>query len=436
MSKEINIGIIGLGTIGGGVVSLLKENRSYIREFSGVDIRLRKVCDLDITTDRGLGLRDEELTTDADELINSEDIDVIVELIGGISPADDFITRSLKSGKDVVTANKALIATEGIKLFNIAKGAKRTISFEAAVGGGIPILHSLSQSLNANKIESIFGIVNGTCNFILTEMRDEELDFESALKLAQQKGFAEAKPALDIEGIDSAHKLAILSTLAFGKYISLNDVYVEGIREISNIDIEFAQRLGYTIKLLVIAKRINKEIEVRVHPTMIPQNTQVGKTEGVYNAIEITGNFVKNVLFYGRGAGALPTASAIVSDIISIAKNENTDKIPIGYDTDRQTGEMKLSIKNILDIEMRYYMRIKTKDKPGVLAMISKILAEKNISIASVEQLETYLKEKSAVIVIITHKAKENNMNLALDKVNGLDDVLQPVNLIRIEDIK
>jgi len=434
--KKARVGIIGFGTVGSGVAKLLTTNRDFLKKSVGLDIELTRICDTDITTSRGVTIDPSILTTDVSAVIDADDIDVVVELIGGINPAFDFISRALNSGKNVVTANKALLATKGIDLFASARANNACLKFEGSVGGGIPVLNGLTQGLAANRIQTIYGIVNGTCNYILTKMVKEHIDFGMALKDAMDNGYAEADPGLDIDGIDSGHKLAILSTLAFGKYTTFDDVYVEGIRNISSMDIEFAARLGYVIKLLVIAKENAGKVEVRVHPTMIPVDSQLGKTDGVYNAIEITGDFVQNVLFYGRGAGAEPTASAVVSDIIEIAKRLGQSEaplIPIGYNPSAEQESKE--IMNVLDIESRYYMRIKTADKPGVLADISKMLAEHSISIASVEQLETFLKEKSAVIIIITHRAQERDMQASLKILNGREYILEDINLIRIEDI-
>ena len=319
--RQINVGIIGFGTVGKGTVKVLLNNKEIISERLGTEIKIKKIADLNITASRGIEIKKELLTTDALQVINDPEIDIVVELIGGYNPAKDFILKALKNKKHVVTANKALLALEGYEIFKCAEENNMCVGFEASVAGGIPIIKAVKEGLVANHIQSIYGIINGTSNYILTKMTDEEREFGEVLKKAQEMGFAEADPTFDIEGIDTSHKITILATLAYGTRVNIKEVYTEGITKVSPLDIKYALELGYKIKLLAIAKDVNGEIDVRVHPTMVSLSNPLSAVGGVFNAIRVTGDSVGETLFYGRGAGEFPTASAVVADVVDISRD-------------------------------------------------------------------------------------------------------------------
>jgi homoserine dehydrogenase len=431
-TKEINVGIIGFGTVGSGAVKILLENNRVLKNRSGLDIRIKKIADLDITSDRGVRLPAGTLTTDANSIINDPGIDIVAELMGGINPAKEFILRAIRNGKHVVTANKALLATEGNEIFGEAAAKGVEIGFEASVAGGIPIIKALREGLVGNKILTIFGIINGTSNYILTKMTDEKVEFSAALKEAQRLGYAEADPTFDIEGIDTAHKLTILSSLAYGIPLSCDKVYKEGITRITAGDIEFASELGYRIKLLAIAKADDGEIEMRVHPTMVPNEYLISKIDGVFNAIYVEGDAAGSSLYYGRGAGDLPTGSAVVADIVDIGRNM------MAGGSARPSGIFAgglgsgLRIRKMEDIESMYYFRFSALDNPGVLSKISGILGAYNISISSVIQ-----KGRSAVasvpLVVLTHVAKERDVLKAVAEIDNLPVVADKTLFIRVE---
>jgi homoserine dehydrogenase len=429
--KEINVGIIGFGIVGYGTVKILLENSSVITKKTGFDVKIKRIADLDITRDRGLKLPEGLLTTDADAVINDPGIDVVVELIGGLHPAKEIILRAIKKGKHVVTANKALLAREGSDIFRAAAESGIEVGFEAAVAGGIPIIKVVSEGLVANRMIAIYGIINGTSNFILTKMTDEKVEFADALKEAQRLGYAEADPTFDIEGIDTAHKLTILSSLAYGIPLSYDAIYKEGITRITAKDIDFATELGYRIKLLAIAKSSDGEIELRVHPTMVPNEYLISKIDGVFNAIYVEGDAVGSTLYYGRGAGDLPTGSAVVADIVDIGKriisggSNRMSPISVAGDADGRLRRME-------DIESRYYFRFSVLDQPGVLSKISGILGSNNISIKSVIQ-----KGRSAVasvpLVFLTHVAREKDVQKAIAEIDSLQVVSEKALVIRVE---
>lgn len=421
--KELKVGIIGLGTVGTGTAKILLSQRDLIKKRTGVDIILKKIADRDLSRKREISLPEGILIRDAWEVIRDSEIDVVVELVGGINPAKDFIIEALKNSKHVVTANKALLAEDGNDIFFLAKEKGLQLGFEASVGGGIPIIKVMREGLVANKILAIYGIINGTTNYILTKMTDEGIDFQDALREAQSLGYAEADPTLDIEGIDSAHKITILASLAYGIPLSFQKVYCEGITKITAQDIAFAKEFGYKIKLLAITKIIDGEIEIRVHPTMVPENYLIAKVDGVYNAIYVEGDSVGATLYYGRGAGSMPTGSAVVADIIDIAKGANS--FPLDF-------SQKLSIKPIEEIECMYYFRFTALDKPGVLSKISGVFGEHNISIASVIQ-KGRSKAGAVPLVILTHKAKEKDVLQALEKIDKLPVVAAKSVFIRVE---
>lgn len=429
--RKINVGLIGLGTVGCGVARALLERKSLFIKRSGVELALKKICDKDLSRKRAVTVDRRLLTNNAGDILNDKEIDIVIELIGGIHPAKEIIIEALKKGKHVVTANKALLADSGRELFGLANRLKKNIYFEAAVGGGIPIIRSLKEGLIANRVEAIYGIVNGTCNFILTEMSKKGISFKEALGEAQKRGFAEKKPALDIDGFDSAHKLAVLTQLAFGKFVRMSDIFVEGISRISLHDIRYAAELGLVIKLLAIAKKEHDELEVRVHPTMIPRDHLLASVDGAFNAIYVSADMVGDMLFYGLGAGQNPTASAVVSDLVSLAQMLNSDNPLIGH-FDFSQGKSIRHLRKIDQISTRFYIRFMAIDKPGVFSKISGILGKCNISIASVAQKERR-RAKIVPVVIITHEAEERSMRVALEKINKLAIVNEAV-AIRIEE--
>jgi homoserine dehydrogenase len=427
----VNVGIIGFGTVGAGTAKILLEKGETIRDKTGLSINLRKIADLDIERDRELPLPEGVLTRESSEIIEDPDIHIVVELIGGIEPAKEFILKAIRKGKHVVTANKALLAEDGRDIFEEAKRNGVSLGFEASVAGGIPIIKVMREGLVANRIFSIYGIINGTSNYILSRMTDEGVDFSSALEEAQKKGYAEADPTFDVEGVDSAHKLTILSSLAFGIPLSYERIHVEGISNVTPLDIEFARQLGFKIKPLAIAKNLDGEVELRVHPTMIPDNYLVSKVDGVLNAVYVVGDAVGETLYYGRGAGDLPTGSAVVSDVVDIAGGVESGTVPLG-DFQFVGKRTDLKIKSIGDIESMYYFRTTALDRPGVLSRISGILGEYNISIASVIQKGRRAGE-AVPLVLLTHRARERDVQAALEKVDKLDVVADRTMMIRVE---
>ncbi|MGB9934665.1 homoserine dehydrogenase [Thermodesulfovibrio yellowstonii] len=421
--KQFKVGIIGFGTVGTGTAKIILSQRELIKKRTGIELILKKVADKDIKRPREISLSEGVLIPDAWEIINDPEIDVVVELVGGIHPAKEFIIEALKKGKHVVTANKALLAEEGNEIFSIAKEKGLQVGFEASVGGGIPIIKVMREGLVANKMLAIYGIINGTTNFILTKMTNEGIDFQDALRQAQELGYAEADPTLDIEGIDSSHKITILASLAYGIPLSFKKTYCEGITKITAQDIAFAREFGYKIKLLAITKILNGEIELRVHPTMIPEDYLIAKVDGVFNAIYVEGDSVGATLYYGRGAGSMPTGSAVVADIVDIAKGTNS--LPLDFSE-------KYSIKPIEEIESMYYFRFTALDRPGVLSKISGVFGQHNISIASVIQ-KGRSKAGAVPLVILTHKAKEKDVLEALEKIDKLPVVAAKSVFIRVE---
>jgi len=426
----INVGILGFGTVGTGTAQILLKNRKLLKERIGVDINLRKIADLDIDRDRGLNIPKGVLTTSAAEVISDPDIHIIVELIGGTTVAKDFILKAIRNGKHVVTANKALLATHGIEIFRAAEKAQVEIGFEASVAGGIPIIKVLREGLVGNRIKAVYGIINGTTNYILTRMTAEKAEFSQVLKEAQKLGYAEADPTYDIEGVDSAHKLAILASIAFGTQFSLKDVHCEGISGISPMDIEFAQELGYTLKLLGITKETNGKVELRVHPTMLPADFLISKVDGVYNAVYVEGDAVGSTLYYGRGAGDLPTGSAVVSDIADISRHIITGSA--GKFSAFSKSLKPMPLMKMDDVTSMYYFRFSAIDKPGVLSKISGILGKHNISIASVIQKDRH-EGKAVPLVVLTHRAREKDVMRAVTEINRLQAVAGRTIYIRVE---
>ena len=430
--KKIQIGIIGLGTVGSGVVRVLRERPGLIRRKAGVDFVVKKICVRNPHKPRSVKVPSSLLTTRVQDLLRDPQIDIIVELMGGIEPADSFILEALRAGKHVVTANKALLAQKGEKIFAEAGRRGLTVQFEASVGGGIPIIKALREGLVVNRIEAIFGIINGTSNYILSEMTAENCDFRKALQMAKRYGYAERNPSLDIEGADSAHKLSILALLGFGRPVSLKNIYTEGIDRITPNDVRYALELGYIIKLLAIAKRIGGALDVRVHPTLVPKSNPLALVSGVYNAITVRGDLVGDAIFYGRGAGQLPTSSAVLSDLVDLGRmlasgNGVAASPPVGFE-----GGVK-RLRKMGEVRSRYYFRFTVVDRPGVLAKISKVLGQHRISISSVIQKDPN-EARSVPLVIVTHEALEKDVQRAIRLIDRLDVVRRPTMLLRIEE--
>ena len=429
--KTVNVGLIGFGTIGKGVVKTFLTKKKVLEERAGVSINLVKIADKDLRPRRGVHVPKKLLTKNIDAIIKDKSIDIVIELMGGIHPAKEVILRSLTLGKHVVTANKALIAEHGKEIFTVASKFRSSVGFEASVGGGIPVINALSRGLVANDIESIYGILNGTSNFILTKMSEEECDFKAALKDAQDKGLAEKNPTLDISGGDSSHKLAILALLGFGINVKPKSIFIEGIENVDASDIEYAKNWGYAVKLLAIAKKRGHELDLRVHPTLISLKNILASVKYEDNAIFIIGDMVGESLFYGKGAGSFPTASAVVSDVIRIAKSmDDYRKTKESFKLEFKSGVKK--VRKMNDLLSRYYLRFSAVDKPGVLAKVSKILAENNISIATVSQKERKMGQV-VPLVMLTHHANEGKMNRALKKIDKLSFISGKTVKIRIE---
>jgi len=431
--KKINLGLLGFGTVGTGVVKIIKENRGIIASRLGAELNLKTIADIDIRTNRGVRISKNVLVKDAHKVVDDPDIDIIIEMIGGKKAARDLILKAIKNGKHVVTANKALIAEQGQALFNAAAKKGVELAFEASVGGCMPIVKSIREALVGNHIQSMTGILNGTCNYILSKITDDGSTFKDALAEAQANGYAEADPTLDVEGIDAAHKLAILSTLAYGMKIDFNKIYVEGITHITPLDIAFAGEFGYRIKLLAISKDRGDAIELRVHPTMIPVDNLLSNVNGSLNALTVSSDRAGDILLYGHGAGMMPTASAAVSDIVDIARNILSGakgRIPLlSY---HKGMVRKVSIMSVNSIQTNYYFRFSALDRPGVLSKISGVLGKHGISIKSVHQKGRRI-ESSVPIVMLTHLARESDVKKALAKIHKLDVIKGKPTVIRIE---
>ncbi|MFH0873053.1 MAG: homoserine dehydrogenase [bacterium] len=430
---QINLGILGLGTVGSGVVKLIQEHADLLSKKIGASLCIKKIADLNLESPRGIKLDRSLLTTDGNEVVEDKEIQIVVELIGGIEAARDFSLKALRNGKHLVTANKALLALHGQEIYWAAAQNKVNLGFEASVCGGIPILRSLREGLVANRIQLMMGIINGTANYILTQMSEEGRDFASALAEAQEKGYAEADPTFDVEGYDSAHKLQILSSIAYGGYVDFDRIYVEGISSISPLDIKYAREFGYKIKLLAIAKESKGRLEVRVHPTLIPEHYILASVGGVFNAVYMKGDAVGPLLFYGQGAGQMPTASAVVSDIMEIAQDilsgrpSRSNSLPL-----RKAEEAGIQIMDISEARSRYYMRVSALDKPGVLSRVSGILGDHHISIASVIQKERHA-ESSVPVVMMTHEAREGDARGALKEIDQLEVITAETICIRVD---
>lgn len=423
--KKVRIALLGLGNVGKGVWNILIANREEIALRSGYDIEIAKILVRDVNKDRGIVVPKELLTTDAEEIFQDDSIKIVVEVMGGIDPAKDYILKSARKKKNIVTANKMLIATHGKEIFQEVSQNGVSINFEASVAGGIPVINAINEALTANRIEEIAGIINGTTNYILTKMTLEGMGFEEALKEAQEKGYAEADPTSDVEGIDAAYKLAILAALAFETEVDINQVYSEGITKIDSVDIEYAKEMGYVVKLLAIAKENNGKLELRVHPAMISSIHPLANVNDSFNAIFIKGNAVGDLMLYGRGAGELPTGSAVVGDIISVLRN-GKDESNISFDhlSEKQVSPMG-------EVRSEYYVRMSVKDFPGVLGKIATILGENNVSILSF--IQKPIVGEFATIVVVTHDTLEANIMDALKEINQLYVINKIENVIRIE---
>lgn len=426
--KRINVGIIGLGTIGSGVIKILRERRRLILERSGVDVHLVKACDVRRAQADKIGLPSSLFTSNPQEIIKNDKIDVVVELIGGFHPAKELILQALKSGKHVVTANKALLASEICDILLVARRNKRQLKFEASVCGGIPIIKAIREGLVSNKVDSFLGIINGTSNYLLTKMAEDSLTFSEALSRAKKKGYAERNPRFDVEGIDAAHKLVILCYLLFSKLIPVDSVFKEGISDISHLDIRYAQEMGLVIKPLAIAKKVGDDLEARVHATLLPKDHMLAPVNGVFNAVLFRGDLVGDMLFYGRGAGQFPTASAVVSDLVDLGSDAQADSV--------LKSSVKPRIRKVRrmdDIVSRYYLRFMAIDKPGILARIAGVLGKYRIGIAQVSQKERR-RAKFVPVVMITHHALEKNLRNALEAIERLAIVKSKTIKIRMED--
>ena len=419
---EVNIGILGLGTVGTGVAKILLTQKALLKTRSSLTFKLKSIVDINWNVSRDLNLEGVQCLTDADQVLNDPEIDIVVETIGGYEPAFSFICRALRNRKHVVTANKALIATRGRELFKIAKENGVDLLFEASVGGGIPIIKGLREGLIANKIENMYGILNGTSNYILTRMHLDDLEFDEALKEAQAKGFAEADPTLDVGGGDAAHKLTILASLATSGMVDFNSLYVEGITSITKLDINFAKSFGYTIKLLAIFRSLANGLDLRVHPTLIPNSHLLAAVKNELNAVFVKGDFVGNTMFYGPGAGERPTGSAIVSDIVDLSRDLLL-KEGVQYCNRPIDPEQGVKLVPLSEIKNRFYLRFFTFDKPGVLSKIAGVLGDKGISISSMVQLETHGKDNYVPIVLLTHESSEKALEMALGEISKFDFV-------------
>jgi homoserine dehydrogenase len=426
---HVNVGILGLGTVGTGVARILLTQQDLLRTRSALTFTLHTIVELNWDKERDLDLSGVECITDAQKMLENPEIDIIVETIGGYEPAFTFIATALRNRKHVVTANKALIATRGRELFQIAKENGVDLLFEASVGGGIPIIKGLREGLVANQIERVYGILNGTSNYILTRMHQEELEFGQALAEAQAKGFAEADPTLDVSGGDAAHKLTILASIAASGFVNYQDLYIEGIQNITKLDINFAKSFGYTIKLLAVMRRMENGLDLRVHPTLVPNNHLLAAVNNELNAVFVKGDFVGNTMFYGPGAGERPTASSIVSDIVDLSRDLLL-KEGEQFSCRTLNPEQGIPVVPVEQIRNRFYLRFFTLDAPGILSKISGVLAQNGISISSMVQLETHGKDNYVPIVLLTHEASEQAMKQALDAIGKFDFIQE--NYLRI----
>jgi homoserine dehydrogenase len=436
MMKPIQVGLLGIGTVGSGVFTVLARNQEEIKRRAGRGIRIHTVADLNTQRAQELVKCQAEVVDDARKVIQNPEIDIVVELIGGYGIAKDLVLEAIAAGKHVVTANKALIAVHGNEIFKAAHAKGVMVAFEAAVAGGIPIIKALREGLSANRIEWIAGIINGTTNFILSEMRDKGLDFNTVLKEAQRLGYAEADPTFDIEGIDAAHKATIMSAIAFGVPMQFAQAHVEGITKLSAVDIKYAEQLGYRIKLLGITKKNPNGIELRVHPTLVPTKRLLANVEGAMNAVQVHGDAVGTTLYYGKGAGSEPTASAVIADLVDVTRLQTADpenRVPhLAFQPD---AVQNIPILPMAEVTTSYYLRLAVADQAGVLAEITRILAAHGVSIDALLQKEAAEGESQTDLVILTHETKEKNLMAALLEMQDLKTVMGEIVKIRLENL-
>ncbi len=434
--KPISVGLLGLGTVGSGTIEVLRRNRSEIARRAGRDIVIKVASARDLAKKRPVSLEGIELVPSAAEIVARPDIDIVVELIGGVTDARELVLKAIESGKHVVTANKALLAQHGTEIFGRAHAKGVMVAFEASVAGGIPIIKAIREGLSANRIEWIAGIINGTCNYILSEMRDKGLPFDMVLAEAQRLGYAEADPAFDVEGIDAGHKLTILAAIAFGIPMQADRVYTEGITRLTALDLKYAEGLGYRIKLLGLTRHTKKGIELRVHPTLIPSRRLIANVEGVMNAVLVNADAVGPSLYYGRGAGAEATASAVVADLVDVTRMATADpehRVPhLAFQPDRLSSEPILPME---EVETGCYLRLRALDRPGVLADVTRICADLSISIDAIFQKEAAEGEDQVDVVILTHVTAERNVNAAIRRIEALPTIPSPVVRIRLEEL-
>ncbi len=434
--KPIRVGLLGIGTVGAGTFNVLKRNQEEIMRRAGRAIQITMVADLNTARAQELTGGECQVVNDANLVVNNPDIDIVIELIGGYGIAKELVLKAIANGKHVVTANKALLATHGNELFLAAQDKGVMIAFEAAVAGGIPIIKALREGLTANRIQWIAGIINGTTNFILSEMRDKGLDFATVLKEAQRLGYAEADPTFDIEGVDAAHKATIMSAIAFGIPVQFDKAHVEGISKLQATDIRYAEELGYRIKLLGITKRTEQGIELRVHPTLIPAKRLIANVEGAMNAVLVHGDAVGATLYYGKGAGAEPTASSVIADLVDITRLATADpehRVPhLAFQPNAMADTPILPIS---EITTSYYLRMHVADQPGVLADVTRLLADSSISIDAMLQKEPAADETRTDIIMLTHQTKEKNVEAAIEKIEALPTVVGQVTKLRLEEL-
>ncbi|MDQ0139439.1 homoserine dehydrogenase [Cupriavidus necator] len=434
--NPIKVGLLGIGTVGSGTFNVLKRNQEEIRRRAGRGIEIAVVADLNTERARELTNGEVEIVSDANQVVTRPDIDIVIELIGGYGIARELVLKAIENGKHVVTANKALLAVHGNEIFEAARRKGVIVAFEAAVAGGIPIIKALREGLTANRIQWIAGIINGTTNFILSEMRDKGLDFDAVLKEAQQLGYAEADPTFDIEGVDAAHKVTLMSAIAFGMPVQFDKAHVEGITKLSATDIKYAEELGYRIKLLGITRRRDDGVELRVHPTLVPGTRLIANVEGAMNAVLVQGDAVGATLYYGKGAGAEPTASAVIADLVDVTRLHTADpehRVPhLAFQPDELSSVPVLPIE---EINSSYYLRMRVSDETGVLAEITRILAEGGISIDAMLQKESREGEPQTDIIILTHITREKHVNAAIARIEALPTVLSAVTRLRMEEL-
>jgi len=434
--KAINVGLLGIGTVGGGTFTVLQRNAEEITRRAGRPIRITMVADRNVDLARKITEGACRVTDDAFAVVSDPDVDIVVELIGGYGVAKELVMKAIANGKHVVTANKALLATHGNEIFEAAQDKGVMVAFEAAIAGGIPIVKAVREGLTANRIEWVAGIINGTTNFILSEMRDKGLSFDTVLKEAQRLGYAEADPTFDIEGVDAAHKITLLASLAFGIPVQFDKAHIEGISKLDAIDIQYAEQLGYRIKLLGISKRTEEGVELRVHPTLIPTKRLIANVEGAMNAVLVQGDAVGPTLYYGKGAGAEPTASAVIADLVDVTRMHTADpenRVPhLAFQPNAMSD---LKILPMDEVITSYYLRLRVQDKPGVLADITRILADEQISIGAVIQKEPGEGEAQADLIMLTHQTREKSINAAIAKIEKLGVVAGQVTKLRMEEL-